>query len=82
MPQEFKNITDQAVRAVGNISEVSRRFGFRSVQSVANWIEKNRVPSERVVQLCEMGHWSVSPHELRPDLYPNKGDALPKSNAA
>jgi DNA-binding transcriptional regulator YdaS (Cro superfamily) len=82
MPQEFKNITDQAVRAVGTISEVSRRFGFRSVQSVANWIEKNRVPSERVVQLCEMGRWSVSPHDLRPDIYPNKGDALPKPDAA
>ncbi|HFD3847767.1 transcriptional regulator [Serratia nematodiphila] len=82
MPQEFKNITEKAVRAVGSISAVSRQFGFRSVQSVANWIEKNRVPSERVVQLCEMGGWIVSPHQLRPDIYPNEGDALPKPDAA
>ncbi|MBF1994413.1 helix-turn-helix domain-containing protein [Serratia symbiotica] len=82
MTHEFKNITEQAVRAVGSISAVSRRFGLLSVQSVANWIEKNRVPSERVIQLCEMGDWKVSPHQLRPDIYPNEDDALPKSDAA
>ncbi|EFI6576895.1 helix-turn-helix domain-containing protein, partial [Escherichia coli] len=36
------------------------------------------VPSERVLQLCELGNWSVTPHELRPDIYPNPNDGLPE----
>lgn len=76
-----KNITDKAVRCVGSISEVSRRFEFQSVQSVANWIAKNRVPSERVIQLCKWGQWTVTPHQLRPDIYPNPNDGLPDEKA-
>ena len=79
MSKKHKNVTDQAVRCVGSISEVSRRFGFQSVQSVANWITKNRVPSERVIQLCKWGQWSVTPHQLRPDIYPNTNDGLPNT---
>ncbi|EFC0456606.1 helix-turn-helix domain-containing protein, partial [Escherichia coli] len=37
-----------------------------------------QVPSERVLQLCELGNWSVTPHELRPDIYPNPNDGLPE----
>lgn len=79
MSSKHKNVTDKAVRSVGSISEVSRRFEFHSVQSVANWIAKNRVPSERVIQLCQWGNWSVTPHQLRPDIYPNVQDGLPTS---
>lgn len=77
MTPHLKNVTAKAVRAVGSISEVSRRFEFQSVQSVANWIAKNRVPSERVIQLCQWGGWAVTPHQLRPDIYPNQYDGLP-----
>ncbi|MGA4663411.1 YdaS family helix-turn-helix protein [Citrobacter braakii] len=80
MSSQFKNVTAKAVKAIGSISEVSRRFEFHSVQSVANWIAKDRVPSERVIQLCEWGGWAVTPHQLRPDIYPNKGDGLPSVN--
>lgn len=79
MSSKHKNVTDEAVRSVGSISEVSRRFEFQSVQSVANWIAKNRVPSERVIQLCQWGNWRVTPHQLRPDIYPNVQDGLPTS---
>ncbi|EAM2956419.1 MULTISPECIES: transcriptional regulator [Enterobacteriaceae] len=77
MSDQHKNVTAKAVKAVGSISEVSRKFEFQSVQSVANWISKNRVPSERVIQLCQWGGWTVTPHQLRPDIYPNKHDGLP-----
>ncbi|EFO2296267.1 hypothetical protein DP045_02845 [Escherichia coli] len=63
-----QNYTEKAVKAAGkSLSEVARHFGFKSTQSVANWVINNQVPSERVLQLCELGNWSVTPHELRPD---------------
>ncbi|MCT2385134.1 MULTISPECIES: YdaS family helix-turn-helix protein [Erwinia] len=81
MSIKHKNVTDKAVRLVGSISEVSRRFKFKSSQSVANWITKNRVPSERVIQLCQWGNWTVTPNQLRPDIYPNVQDGLPTSKS-
>ncbi|ARX10494.1 TPA: transcriptional regulator [Proteus mirabilis] len=73
-----ENYTEKAIRTIGVPSAVSRMFGFNSPQSVFNWIKNNKVPAERVIQLCELGGWVVSPHQLRPDLYPNKTDGLPK----
>lgn len=72
------NITEQAVKAAGpSLSEVARQFGFKSPQSVANWIINQQVPSERVIHLCSLGNWLITPHQLRPDIYPNPKDGLP-----
>ncbi|WP_416381293.1 YdaS family helix-turn-helix protein [Gilliamella sp. B2838] len=69
-----------AIKRIGTISYVSRKFGFKSVQSVANWVINNHVPAERVIQLCVMCNWTVTPHQLRPDLYPNMDDGMPNKN--
>ncbi|MDQ5385540.1 YdaS family helix-turn-helix protein [Klebsiella quasipneumoniae subsp. similipneumoniae] len=70
--------TEAAIKAAGrSLSEVARSFGFKSTQSVANWVINDQVPSERVLQLCELGEWIVTPHQLRPDIYPNPNDGLP-----
>ncbi|CNL31488.1 Uncharacterized protein conserved in bacteria%2C prophage-related [Yersinia enterocolitica] len=82
MSSKCKNTTDQAIRAVGSLSRVSRAFKFKSVQSVANWIINDQVPADRVIQLCAMGGWVVTPHELRPDIYPNPRDGMPQTDAA
>ncbi|MGL9720122.1 transcriptional regulator [Symbiopectobacterium sp.] len=82
MATQHKNITEHAVRAAGSISSVARAFDFKSVQSVANWIINNQVPADRVLPLCLLGGWEVTPHELRPDLYPNPTDGLPKEQEA
>lgn len=82
MSAKYKNITEKAVLTVGSISAVSREFEFKSVQSVANWIINNQVPADRVIQLCSLGKWKVTPHELRPDIYPNSSDGLPVTFAA
>lgn len=34
-------------------------------------------PSDRVLQVAELTDWKITPHDLRPDLYPNATDALP-----
>lgn len=37
----------------------------------------DKVPDGRVLQLCELVDWIVTPHEVRPDLYPHPDDGLP-----
>lgn len=74
--------TEAAIKAAGrSLSEVARRFGFKSTQSVANWVINGQVPSERVLQLCELGGWVVTPHQLRPDIYPNPKDGMPGNDS-
>lgn len=69
-----------AIEAVGTQTAVVRKFGFKSGQSVPNWILRNRVPGDHVIKLCEMGGWVVTPHELRPDIYPDPSYGLPANN--
>lgn len=39
--------------------------------------ERTRVTAERVLQISKQTGWRVTPHDLRPDLYPNPTDAVP-----
>lgn len=73
--------TEKAIKAAGrSLSEVARHFDFKSTQSVANWVINDQVPSERVLQLCSLGGWTITPHQLRPDIYPNPHDGLPEND--
>ncbi len=45
-----------------------------SVQAIAKW---KVVPAERVLGVAEAAEWRVTPHQLRPDLYPHPDDGLP-----
>ena len=46
---------------------------------ISHWITGRRqVGAEWVLPICEFSDWLVTPHEIRPDLYPNPTDALPK----
>jgi DNA-binding transcriptional regulator YdaS (Cro superfamily) len=62
--QYFKSFTEAAI-AIG----VSR-------EAVRKWV-RDGVPAERVLPICEATGWRVTPHQLRPDLYPNRTDAMP-----
>lgn len=45
---------------------------------VRNWIYRDeRLPPEWILPLCEVDAWQVTPHELRPDIYPHPHDGLP-----
>lgn len=46
-------------------------------QSVRNWYDKTKIPSERVIPICENTDWLFTPHELRPDIYPYPDDGIP-----
>jgi TorA maturation chaperone TorD len=60
---------EEAVRAVGGVSELARQIGI-SQPSVSNW---NRVPAERVL-LVEAAT-GVDRKILRPDLYAESGES-------
>ncbi|EAX2552577.1 helix-turn-helix domain-containing protein [Salmonella enterica] len=47
-------------------------------QTVSLWLN-NDVPASKVLALCSSLNWRITPHEVRPDLYPNKNDGLPDS---
>ncbi|MNG58412.1 hypothetical protein D3C81_16070 [compost metagenome] len=67
---------DKAIRIAGNASKLAEQLGISSM-AVSHW--KNRykgvVPSDHVLPIFYLT--GVTPHELRPDLYPNQTDGLP-----
>lgn len=44
---------------------------------ISKWARGVRVSGEVVLKFCSDSDWQVTPHELRPDLYPNSKDGLP-----
>lgn len=47
---------------------------------VWKWINRCGVevpPAEYVLAICKGLAWKITPHQLRPDIYPNANDALP-----
>lgn len=58
-----------------------RRVGVKGVtqSAVAQWIAGGRVKAEQVLDVAAASGWRVSPHDLRPDLYPHPDDGMPKT---
>lgn len=46
--------------------------------AVANWLQRGQVPAERVIDIAHATSFRVTPHQLRPDLYPHPDDGLPE----
>lgn len=70
------NIKEIASKANGVVA-LSASLGL-SRGAVSQW---DVVPAERVLAVCELTGWQVTPHQARPDLYPNSFDALPDGHA-
>ena len=60
----------------GTQAAIAKAAGFDRYQVVQQW-DPERIPAEHVRRLCEASGWKITPHQLRADLYPNPGDALP-----
>ena len=72
MKKEFRNkITQRFSQA-----EIGRRLGCMQ-QSGSLWLNP-RVPADRVIPLCQLMGWEVTPHELRPDLHPTPISGIPE----
>ena len=35
------------------------------------------IPAKHVIRACRAVNWQVTPHQLRPDVYPHPDDGLP-----
>jgi Uncharacterized protein conserved in bacteria, prophage-related len=70
------NGLEKAIKEAGNASILASLLGIKPM-SVSRW--KNRykgiIPADRVLQVYKVT--GVTPHELRPDLYPNRNDGIP-----
>lgn len=59
-------------------AELARRIGLPQ-QVISRWVNgQHQVPAERIIPLCILLDWSVTPHELRPDLHPTSISGIPE----
>lgn len=56
-------------------ASIARHIGV-SGEAVRKWFIDG-IPAARVLSVARATGWRATPHELRPDLYPNPMDALP-----
>jgi DNA-binding transcriptional regulator YdaS (Cro superfamily) len=50
-------------------------------QSVGYWLT-NGLPADHVIPIARDTSWQITPHQLRPDLYPHPDDGLPADRRA
>lgn len=69
------------IQQVG-IEKASSTLGVSvpAIKHYRNGIRK--VSPSKVLAICKATGWTVTPHELRPDLYPNPTDGLPAGKVA
>lgn len=72
MNRELKHL----IMKVTSQSGLARVLGCRQ-QTVSLWLN-HKVPDGKVLLLSEAVGWKVTPHEIRPDLYPGVFDGLPE----
>lgn len=64
-----------AVSIVG-LKPLAKSIGV-SYQSIQKYLQ-TKAPSEKVISIANTTNWKVTPHELRPDIYPHPQDGLPE----
>jgi DNA-binding transcriptional regulator YdaS (Cro superfamily) len=55
---------------------IAERMGESNPQTVSNWVSR-AIPEGKVFSFCKAVFFEVTPHELRPDMYPHPEDGLP-----
>ncbi|EPH0213819.1 MULTISPECIES: transcriptional regulator [Klebsiella] len=67
---------DKAINIAGNASKLAESLDV-SAMTVSHWKNRNCgvVPQSRVLPIFKAT--GVTPHELRPDIYPNPTDGFP-----
>lgn len=61
---------------------VGSKVGQVHVWGWLNDLKSACPPAEYVLPICDTVAWKITPHELRPDLYPHPSDGMPKVSHA
>lgn len=70
-PKIVAHAVDLAGGPVAMARFCTRHDGRRvSYQGVQKWLATNRVPGERCLGVAQATDWRVTPHDLRPDIFP------------
>ena len=84
-----KDQLERAVAIAGNPSKLAAAAtaaGPKSVerQHISNWLNRGdgSCSGDYVLQVAKAVEYAVTPHQLRPDLYPNPTDGMPQKDAA
>jgi len=72
---EEKNPVSEAIALVG-LMPLAAEVGV-SYQAIQKY-ERTQTAGERVIAVAMATGWRVTPHRLRPDLYPHPEDGLPE----
>lgn len=66
------NGIERAKKVYGSYAKLGKHLGGLSGEAVRKWsLGENQIPAERVFQVYRATKGEVTPHDLRPDLYPN-----------
>ena len=79
MEDSIKPYLHEVIRIAGGQSALARACGGKIKQAhVWNWLNRPQpIPAESVLQICAAVDWQVTPHQLRPEIYPHPDDGLP-----
>ena len=64
----------KAISISGGPASLARSLEINS-QAVSQWL---KAPVDRVIAISAAINWLITPHLLRPDIYPHPSDGLPK----
>lgn len=67
---------ENAVKHAGSQQALANLVGGGQTR-ISEWKRAGRVRAEAVIAVCRAVDWTVTPHQLRPDIYPNPHDGLP-----
>lgn len=70
---------NKAVELLGGQVGLAKAVGV-SQAHVWKWLNTtiDGVPDKKVIPISHATNWQVTPHELRPDIYPHQHDGLPE----
>jgi len=70
---------EEVCRVIGSYAAIGAIFDPPvSPQAVSKWVDAG-VPPDRVLTIARATDYLVTPHRLRPDLYPHPDDGLPEA---
>lgn len=75
-----KEHLQRAISIAGNPTKLAESIGGKTTPShVYNWLNRDNdgVSPQSVIAVCRAVSFQVTPHQLRPDIYPNPTDGLP-----